>query len=182
MEKLNGFIIQEKIRQQKRISHPMIQAEFCLDYNEAKEFISELIYLGWVEKEEGGRYYRVMPDNMKLRRIERSEIDSLFDGVDFECVNIMRRLQEAGRLTDEQLYTSPIRRIKGKGILTKLLKLRLISEARDGYILCISAAAVDVLAEVVASKEMELEGDGAELDEFAVANIKKKFEALFDGE
>jgi hypothetical protein len=66
--------------------------------------------------------------------------------------------------------------------LTKLLKLRLIAEARDGYILCISAAAVDVLAEVVASKEMELEGDGAEPDEFAVANIKKKFEALFDGE
>ena len=160
----------------------MIMAEFGLDYSSAKEFLAELIDRCWIEKEGEGGYYTVIPENMKLRRIERKEVDTLYGELNYELINIMRRISEAKYLTEEELYASAIRRVKGKSFLTKLVKLRLISQCRDGYMLCVSTAAVDVMADVVAAKELIFDGDEGLTDEEAEADIKKKFDILFDDE
>lgn len=180
MNKLNGFTIQQKLKQMKKINHPMLQAELGLSYGEAKELLGELLSREWIEKAEEGGYYKIKEDNLRLRKIERSEVDILFRDIDYESISIMRKLSEKGCLTENALYPSPLRRVKGKTVLSRLCGMRLIYEGKSGYFLCISAKALEVMAEVLSDKDILFEDSEGEVDEELLEKIKSKYDELFE--
>jgi len=181
MEEMTIFTLQDKLRKLSFVSVPQLQMDFEFTYKEAKAFLQELHNRGWVEKEPQGNRYCVRTEQLRLRCIDRSEVDGLIEDIDSDCIALLLELQKhRGRgvemedlmdvLDDEDDVTRA---------LYMLTKNRLVYISNSAYCLCISPKTVKALSEMVRAKRQaelakRITGKNAER-----VNLRKFFDGLF---
>lgn len=182
---INAYMIQEKIRKRKNVTVAGLQKEFSLDYREAKEFLNILMRKGWIESIPNGLEYTVTPKNMRLRKIERREVDALIEDLTPDCVTILlciQRKADAGAL-----HSDVSTALRFDGDLEESLKIlnkhNLIHESDEKYFLSVSKETIKVFSSVAKIKKQgELSRRFMNKPEKAddTKALRKLFDELFD--
>ncbi len=185
MSKLNAYMIQEMLKSSERISVPRIQLDFRLNYREAKEFVGYLQRRGWIEEESDADGYQILPENMHLRRIERSEVRALIDNITFDCIEALKCMRKLSLSTGAD-FSALESAVQGDDdtdcALGVLMTHRLCFKVKDLYFSAVSAKTIEVLCNVVKAKreykvDMLISGENG-----ARARLEKMFDVLFDDE
>ena len=182
MRKTNALLIQEDMKQLKFVTVPQLQREYDLTYTEAKEFLQQLILRGWVKPEAEGVRYSVQRKHLCLRKIQRCEVDVLFEEMTNDCVSALNHMekQKGQGVTQAELE----RIVRGdedtESAIELLLKHKLIYQAEELYFLTVSKKTVEVLWTVELEKKRSVMrrkmSDSKDKDE----EIKKLFNVLFE--
>jgi hypothetical protein len=183
MSKINAFTIQQRLGQLESVSIPWIQMEYSLSYRDAKAFLNQLISRAWVGKHPCGIYYAVRPENLRLRVIDRSEVDVLFEKVTTDCVSALQCIREKkGGATFDELVSAVRGDEDTRDALETLQELNLIYKADELYFSCVSDKTIKVMGDVEAEKRrMEMHRKirtGME----DMEKCRRLFDALFDEE
>lgn len=100
----NIFELQDILRQVDDVSVPWLQKELSLTYTEAKEMLTQLMLRGWVSKEVQGNRHKVLQENLKLRKIRRSEAMELYNHITADWVAAVNCVQKkTGGATLEEI-------------------------------------------------------------------------------
>lgn len=181
MENMTIFTLQDTLRKMPYVSVPQIQQDFGLTYKEAKVFLGELLDRGWVEKEPEGNRYPVKAEQLRLRSIERNEVETLIDEMDMNCVAVLQYILKQRALGAE--FDEIVNTLDDKEDATKtiylLTKNRLIYIHEESYFLCVSQKVVKVLSDVVRAKrswELGRRITGKETDR---SHVRRMFDCLF---
>lgn len=95
MSTLNAWVIQEALKQEKKITIAWLQHTFSVSYLQAREILAELESRGWVFRSADRRSWRVMTRNLFLRRLDLSETEALCEALTTDCLSALERLQQA---------------------------------------------------------------------------------------
>ncbi len=90
----NIFELQDVLRQVDDVSIPWLQKELSVTYSEAKELLEQLMLRGWVSREVQGNRHKVQKENLKIRKIRRSEASTLFDNITSDWVVAINCIQK----------------------------------------------------------------------------------------
>lgn len=104
MKTINALELQERLRENKYISIPWLQVEYDMEYRDAKALINQLAIRGWVQMMFGSNKYKVIKDNLLLRKIKKSEVDDLIEEIDMEgaaALIFLCRMIEDGATIDD---------------------------------------------------------------------------------
>lgn len=142
MRTLNGWVIQEALKQEKRINVPWVQVTFSVPYLQAKEMLAEMEGRGWVQRSPGRVDWRVIHRNLFLRHLDPSETEVLCANLTADCLAALDRLQKADGMRVS--YADLAEVVRGEAdtreAIRVLSKLKLIFYARNThYYSCIPA-------------------------------------------
>jgi len=181
MKTINAMTIQETLKNMEFISIPWIQMEYNLSYRQAKEFFNQLLVRGWADSIPEGNLYRIKKENLKLREIVTSEVDTLFKEVDSDCVNALEAIEKNGSATKIEILKSVRGEDDTNNALEKLLNNNLIYLFDKKYFSCISSHAIKVISKVVREKRLkEMDERHGNTSARTEKTIKKIFDELFD--
>ena len=185
MNKINALVIQEILKKKDSVSVPWIQTEFSLDYKDAKEFLRHLMNRGWVETQTEGIEYAVIRQNLRLRKLERKEVDSLIEDMTNDCVSALQCIidsEDSRGATMVQL----IDEVKGHDDTREALEIltnhNLVYKVKDSYLSTVSNTTVQVLESVVKMKrhsDLRRRITGKDDEQ---ASLRKLFDVLFEGD
>ena len=156
----NALLIQEKLKNEYGVSVPWLQIEYNISYNEAKKCLRQLIDCSWVCNEPEGIEYRVLHQNLRLRKIKRSEVVDLIEDITPFCVVVLECIQKKNEGIALSELSSPDRdEARTRDVLRILLEHNLIFSFNGKYYKCVSKDTIDVLSRVVMADEKELDLD-----------------------
>ena len=175
MNKLNGYMIQETIRQCDRISVPEIQLFFSLEYGDAKDLLNQMIFRGWVEPFPKGIFYKVQHKNLQLHYITKEDAVAIYSCVDGECTKILEKLKEKDGMTITAVKYLVRDDDDAEPNLDVLMKLGLIYEHNGMFFKRVSNKTITVINRVCSKKTIFRKND-----ETNPTEIIKLFSELFD--
>lgn len=179
MEKFNIYNIHNRILQQDSVSVPWIQKEYGLSFDEALSFLEQLKYRGWIGEGASGISYKVLRENMKLRKIRREEVDILYEKIEDRLVTALNHIINKDGATVGSMKLALFDSGEEEEVLNILQILQLVYQYNDCYFSCVSQRTAEVLQRVCrAKRENERKSRiGIMRDD---AEVKKEFEALFE--
>lgn len=152
MSTLNAWVIQETLRQEKKINIPWLQRTFSVSYLQAKEILAELESRGWVLRAADRRSWRVMSRNLFLRPLDTSETEALCEALTVDCLSALERLQQADGMgvTYKDLEMAVRGETDTREALRALTKLKLVFRSQNFlYYSCISLRESRALVQAV---------------------------------
>lgn len=157
MDKINALTMQQTLRERESVSVPWLQQTFGLSYREAKEMAENLAYRGWIGEKPAGVFFPVIPENLKLRPLERKELDTLFSVYSGDCNTAMAVLQEKG--SQGASFAELSKRVRSDAdtdmAMTILTGIGLAYEYKEIYFSCIPANGFCILEEMLEMRRRE---------------------------
>ncbi len=148
MTKINAYTICSRLRSCDTVSVPGIQKAYGLDYCQAREFLQQLIYRGWVSQCPSGIFYSVRKENLTLRRIHPSEKEALAADLTPDCGLAIACIHKNGGADLEQLTDAVRGEEDTQEAISILLNKNLIYKHENMYFLCVSSRAADALEDI----------------------------------
>lgn len=150
MQNLNAWMIQDALKQVKRIDIPWLQYTFGLPYSTAKWMMEQLEMRGWAVRSADRRYWRVQTKKLCLRRLEPSECPVLSEKLTLDCLSALECLQQAdgAPVTYSKLEDAVRGAHDTAEALRILLALRLVFEHKQLYFSCISSKEIGSLTAI----------------------------------
>lgn len=179
MKEMNAFQIQQKLTGVPCVSVPWIQREFGLTYGQAREFLAQLQLRGWAGKTVQGNRYPVYRENLRLRFLERGEVDGLIVDINHDCGCILRFLKEGKNATFDELNEL----INDEEDTTEAIKIlekhRLVYLIDDVYFSCVSDKTADVMMAMARTKNRYHSLESMLEDADKMKKMREFFDALF---
>ncbi len=175
MKKTNGLILQEILRNEDYVSVPWIQQRFSLSYADARRFLDNIINRGWAMIAGDGLRYKIYPKNMKLRKLERSEVDGICKEINRYSATVLCLLKERDGITFKDAEDKLKGEETARDALVVLQQLNLIYLYNERYFRCVSDRTIGVI-DKVASRKRFSSGD----EEGGNSSLKMLFDTLFD--
>ena len=141
MSALDAWIIQETLKQEKIVNVPWVQHTFSVSYLQAKDMVAEMERRDWLSRTADRRGWRVMTEDLFLRRLDLSETETLCEELTAECLSVLECLQKAegGGVPYEVLKDAVHGSTDTNEALHTLAKLKLVFCSHEQlYYSCIS--------------------------------------------
>ena len=177
---MNAFQIQQTLEGVTYVSVPWIQNTYGLAYSRAKEFLAQLHLRGWVGKNPQGNRYPVLKENLRLRFLERSEVDDLILNISDDCGCALKLLKNGKCVTFKEMVeevTDEEDTIKAIGILETN---KLIYKVEDVYFSCVSDKTLEILETVGRSKRRGFGRSEVSLNLEKRLQLREMFDILFE--
>lgn len=157
MSQMNGYTIQQALKQRSYVSVPWLQVEYDLQYAEARELLRRMTARGWLRKEAEGNQYQVVAENLKLRNINKPEVDAICTALTAGCIGVLKYIQKKpDGATMAELVAALKDEDDARQAVTVLLEKNLIYCVDGVYFNCIPAKAVQVLQRVWDTKRRSM--------------------------
>lgn len=174
---MNAFQIQQTLKGMPFVSIPWIQRCFGLTYSKAKEFLAQLQLRGWADKKAQGIRYPVREENLRLRYLDRSEVDDLIMDISQDCGCALRLLKKGKCATFAELEED-IGSEEGTTAVIEILEHhKLINKVDDVYFSCVSDKTLEALGSVARSKRRGVYRSG---DLEKLMQLREFFDILFE--
>lgn len=140
--------LQNKLKEEGSCSVAQLMHWCGLTYPQAVELLQLLINRGWLEPRIRGMAYAVQPENLKLRKLQRSEAEKLYPQLTRRQVRVLSCIAD-GKADHDQMR-KPLRSVLDlPEILQELIKWRLIYCYDERYYLCISRSEAKLLEQLL---------------------------------
>ena len=152
MSKLNAWIIQETLKQEKIINVPWVQHTFSVSYFRAKDMVMEMERRGWLLRTDDRSGWHVITANLFLRRLDPSETDTLCEEMTADCLTGLECLQKAAGtgIPYDVLEDAVHGATDTQEVIRTLLKLNLMFCSHEQlYYSCISTRESRALARAI---------------------------------
>ena len=181
MSTINIYLIQEKIKLMPYITVPWLQAEYNMDYINAKELMDFLVRRGWVEEQPVGIKYFVIKNNLCLRRLVREEVAGLVEDItsDFSAALFCIKNSNGEGATFSEIEIAVQGEDDAEKAIMLLEKHRLIQLVNNRYFSTVSRETIvitDVSQEKNPGPFRRMFTDKTD----DCSQLEKKFNVLFD--
>lgn len=177
---MNAFQIQQSLAGMPYVSIPWIQREFGLTYSQAKTFLAQLQLRGWADRKVQGNRYAVRKENLRLRFLDRSEVDDLIMDISKDCGSVLRLLKKGKCVTFSEINDDINDDEDTARAIAILVKHKLIYLVDDVYFSCVSDKALEALGAVSRAKRYGRYGREESMDLEKMMQMREYFDILFE--
>jgi len=174
----DAVLMQRFLKKRNTVTVPVLQVECGVSYSEAKEILRDLQERGWAEEACRGIEYGVIKDNLNLRDIERSEVDTLYEKVDLSSAYALELFDKSRGITYDEISDVIHDSDETDEVILNLTQLRLVYTYRRRIFLRVSEKAAQVIAQAAKMKFPRTRGFEAKV-RVNEAEIKKLYDQLF---
>ena len=177
---MNAFQIQQTLKGTPYVSIPWIQRRFGLAYAQAKDFLAQLQLRGWAEKKAQGIRYPVREENLRLRYLDRSEVDDLIMDITYDCGCALRLLKKGKCVTIDEMEEDIDSEEDAIAAIKILEQHQLIYKVDDVYFSCVSDKTLEALGAVARSKRRGFLRGNSSDDLEKLMQLRDYFDILFE--